>query len=457
MPIELSPAVVADALARLGEHDLEAAPDVEGALAWIAGREDAEAPVVVSRHDLQVFLWYELPCKWLIPVDEKWAVAARLGRFLELVGGRAGDCYAGICISEQTMRLLRAWEEDDPDAGEMLRAALASSGIEPPDTDALEWGSVMGLEEARLREEVALELERALEEGQLELGERGFERRQAGFVANWLRSPRTDRDGRAPIDLISEERLAYWTRQGSDERQALLAAVLPLLRKPEPAEAPPPAIGAPEPLTWLLDAASGGIALTQTGALNRALVRAAAERFPDWWNAELHGSPHREDDVYSLCEVHKLARRLRLLRRSGRKLFLTRQGERLRLDPAGLFHLCASRLIAADGFEAAAQELAAAVLMSGQTVDRDGLESVVHAAIVADGWTACGEPPGVHEVAAAAAGLLRLTEALGLVEYDYEYDGESGTTRRELKPTAAGREGLRLALRWRGLQPARAL
>jgi hypothetical protein len=51
--IELSPTVVADALARLGERDLEAPPDVAGALAWIAGREDAEAPMVVSRYDLQ--------------------------------------------------------------------------------------------------------------------------------------------------------------------------------------------------------------------------------------------------------------------------------------------------------------------------------------------------------------------------------------------------------------------
>jgi hypothetical protein len=227
MPIELSPAVVADALARLGEHDLDAAPDVEGALAWIAGGEDAEAPLLLSRYDLQVFLWYQLPRKWLIPLDEKRTVAARLGRFLELVGGRAGDCYAGICTSEETMRLLRAWEGDDPGAGEMLRAALASSGIEPPDTDALEWGSVMGLEEGRLRDEVALELERALEGGRLRLGGRGFERRQAGCVADWLRRPRADRDGRTAIDLISEERLVHWARRGSDERQAMLAPVVP--------------------------------------------------------------------------------------------------------------------------------------------------------------------------------------------------------------------------------------
>jgi hypothetical protein len=44
----------------------------------------------------------------------------------------------------------------------------------------------------------------------------------------------------------------------------------------------------------------------------------------------------------------------------------------------------------------------------------------------------------VYEVAAAAAGLLRLTQALGLVEYDYDYDRESRTARRELKLTAAG-------------------
>jgi hypothetical protein len=456
VPIELSAAVRGDALARLGEHDLEAARDVEGALEWIAGYEDAEAPLLLSRYDLQVFLWYQLPRKWLIPPEDKRTVAARLGRFLELVGGRAGD-YAAICTSADTLRLLKAWEDDDPSAGAMLRDALDASGIEPPDTDVLEWGSVMGTEEARLRDQIAFELERALEDGRLGLGERDFERRQAGFVADRLRRPRAELDGRAAVDLVSEERLARWACRGSDERQALVGAVVPLLREPKPAGAPSPDASAPEPLTWLLDAALDGIALTQTGALNRALVRAAVERFPDWWNAELHGPPHREDDVYSLRELHQLARRLRLLRRRGRKLVLTRRGEMLRRDPAGLFRACASQLIAVEGFDGAAQELAAAVLLSGETVDRDVLESAVHAAIVAEGWNAGGEPPAVYEVAGAAAGLLRLTEALGLIDYDYEYDRESGSARCELTSTAAGREALRLALRLRALRPVRSL
>jgi hypothetical protein len=149
----------------------------------MAGREDPEAPLLLHRYDLQVFLWYQLPRKWLIPLDDKRTVAARLGRFLDLIGGRAGD-YAGICTSEETMRLLSAWEEDDPGAGPMLRKALDASGIEPPDTDALEWGSVMGLEEARLHDRVAFELEQALEQGRLRRGERGFERRRAEFVSD---------------------------------------------------------------------------------------------------------------------------------------------------------------------------------------------------------------------------------------------------------------------------------
>jgi hypothetical protein len=87
LPIELSSAALGGALARLGEHDLEAPRDVEGALEWMAGREDPEAPLLLRRYDLQVFLWYQLPRKWLIPLDDKRRVAARLGRFLELIGG----------------------------------------------------------------------------------------------------------------------------------------------------------------------------------------------------------------------------------------------------------------------------------------------------------------------------------------------------------------------------------
>ncbi len=56
---------------------------------------------------------------------------------------------------------------------------------------------------------------------------------------------------------------------------------------------------ATEPARWLLEAGTGGIDLTQTHALARAVVREAAERWPHWWHAELFGPPHREADLRS--------------------------------------------------------------------------------------------------------------------------------------------------------------
>lgn len=455
MPVELAPDVVSRVLARLGEYDLDAPRDVEGALEWIAGREDPELPIVLSRYELQVFLWYGLPRKWLAPLEEKQAVAARLGRFLELVGGRA-TTHAAMCTSEQTMRLLRAWEEDDDAAGELLREALTASGIEPPDTDALEWGSLMGLEEARLREQTARELENAVEEGRLEPGRRDFRRRQVELVEELLGAPRPE-DGRSPLDVIAEERLEDWARRGSEERRAIVAAILPLMQAPPSPAEDPPAVRAPlAPLTWLLGAAVEGIALTQTGALNRALVRAAVERFPDWWEIERYGPPRREDEVSRLREVDGLARRMRLLRSRGRKLVLTKRGQAAHEEPATLLDAVAPHLLCADGFDGAVQELAAAVLLGGgETIDCDEMEQAVHAAIVAEGWHAAGEAPGVLDVAAAAFDLIRLADALELLDYEYEYDRESGKARRELGMTRAGRKALRLALRARATGPAR--
>lgn len=69
------------------------------------------------------------------------------------------------------------------------------------------------------------------------------------------------------------------------------------------------------PALWLLERAHDGIALTQTGALDRALVREAVERWPTWWDTGLFGPPNREDEVTPLHELHGLLRDLRLVRR----------------------------------------------------------------------------------------------------------------------------------------------
>jgi hypothetical protein len=449
VPVELSPTSVERALALLGEHDLEAPADVEGALELIAGRKDEDAPLEISRYDLQIFLWYQLPCKLLAPLEVKREVAARFGRFLALAGDGA-EAYAQLCNCEQTIAMLRAWEEDERAAGEQLREALVASGLEPPDTAVLAWRSMMGFEEARLRDRVARELEDWIEAEGVDPGARGFKRRQATLVSEFLRRPRAELDGRAPLEVIVAERLEGWVRDGSEPRAEIVSPVLPLLLAPTSEGAMAGQDDLMEPFAWLLGEAAGGIGLTQTGALNRALVRAFVERFPDAWREERWGPPHREDEVSWLCELHDLARRMRVLRRSGRSVALTKRGEALLSDRLAIRDAAAPHLIADDSFASAVQELAVAVLLGGgPTVDRDELVGRVHAAIVADGWNAAGESPGPHEVSGCAWGLFRLAEALGLLVHDYEYDRERERARDELTPAPGGRETLRLALRAR--------
>lgn len=449
VPVELSSTSVERALALLGEHDLEAPADVEGALELIGGRDDADAPVEVSRYDLQLFLWYQLPCKLLAPLEVKRELAARIGRFLELAGEGA-EAYAELCTCEQTVAILRAWEEDGRAAGEQLREALVASGLEPPDTDVLAWRSMMGLEEARLRDRVARELEHWIEGEGVDPGARGFKRRQAARVAEFLRRPNVELDQRAPLELIITERLEAWARDGSEQRAEIVSPVLPLLLASTSEGAMAGQDDLMEPLAWLLEEAAGGIGLTQTGALNRALVRAFVERFPDAWREERWGPPHREDEVSWLCELHDLARRIRVLRRSGRSVVLTKRGEALLSDRLALRDAVAPHLIADESFPGAVQELAVAMLLGeGPTVDRDKLVTRVHAAIIADGWNAAGESPAAHEVGGCAWGLFRPAQALGLLVHDYEYDRETQRARDELTLAPGGRATLRLALRAR--------
>jgi hypothetical protein len=456
MPIALSSEAVERALALLGEHDLTAPQDVEAALGSMAVREDEAEPIVLSRYDLQLFLWYQLPRKFLAPLEAKEEVASALGRFLELTDGPAS--YAELCRSPKTQELLRAWEEEQAEADKLLREALDASGLEPPDTEALEWGMVMGLEEARFQREVALELERAVEDGRLVLSEGGFKRRQAELVIDLLRRPRPELEGRSALDVVHGERLERWTEHGSAERRELVSAVAPLLQDAGPDAIPgldtDRALGS---LVWLLDAAAdNGLALTQTGALNRALVRKAVGRFPDWWDTDLFGLPHREDEVFRLRLVHDLARRMRLLRRRGRKLHLTKKGEALRRDRTALLGACAPHLLGEEDFEAAVQELVAALLLRRGSIDRDQLEAEVHAAIVSDGWHADGEPPPIEAVAGTAAGFIALAAALGLLDCHYQYRPER-RSRRELEVRPAGVPALRAALIEQATRPATTL
>jgi hypothetical protein len=172
-----------------------------------------------------------------------------------------------------------------------------------------------------------------------------------------------------------------------------------------------------EPTLWLLERANEGIKLTQTGALNRTLVREFAERWPGWWEADLFGPPHRETDVNRLWELHQLLRAVRLLRRRGPKIFATKRGRELQEYPAALLQILTDELLSGDSFEAACAELAAEVILAGAKADfGESLAEQIRPAIIAQGWEADGEQPDVRDISWAIAGFLRPAEAIGLFQ-----------------------------------------
>jgi hypothetical protein len=330
MPVEVTERALLDALALAEEHDGEDGPPGQAALEWMGW--EGEGPLWLRRYDVQLFVWYTLPRKFVAPLEHKREAAAALARTLERLGDRATS-YAEMCRSDETDELLQAWEADDPSAWKRFRELLGRSGLEPPDTDLLAWGQVMGLEEARVREQVAI----ALEEGRLAPGGPRFRRRQAQVVNAALLEPWDGGDGRSRLDAVHAERLERWIKhrhtRGSAERRAIIAPVLALVAAdaiPVDGEAARSTLA---PVLWLLERADGGVALTQTGALNRALVREAVERWPAWWDTELFGPPNREDKISLLHELQGLLRSLRLVRRTGRRIVIPARGRHLREHP----------------------------------------------------------------------------------------------------------------------------
>jgi hypothetical protein len=232
----------------------------------------------------------------------------------------------------------------------------------------------------------------------------------------------------------------------------IIEPVLGLLAaEPEPVSGDA-ARAALEPAIWLLDRAAAGIALTQTGALNRALVCEVTERWPSWWAADLSGAPNREDDVPLLSELHHLLRRTRLLRRTGRRITATARAQALAADPPALLRELARPLLAGDTFDTACGELTVALILDGAIVDyTPRLAGRVHPAIVAAGWQANGTPPAREQVSWAIADLMRPAEALGLLT---PVPGETRLGSGPLVLTDVGRAALSDALRARALAPA---
>lgn len=125
---------VEGALDRLRASDEHVAASAEAALGSLTWGEGLET---VSQYSLQQFLWYDLPRKWLIDLDDKLHIAGSLGRLLELLGLPR---YAAICQSADMTSVLEAYERDEREGFAAFRRAGDRSGVNPPDLPQLAWG-----------------------------------------------------------------------------------------------------------------------------------------------------------------------------------------------------------------------------------------------------------------------------------------------------------------------------
>jgi hypothetical protein len=244
--------------------DREVAVDLDGALGWFGVHEDGPT-VVISRHDLQQFVHYAVPRKYLAGVEEHIAVVRALGDALERLGAPAE--YVDLCRSPETIALLRLWAVDEDAAFAQFAAFTDASGLEPPDVEELQWQGTMGPAEARTREAATLALERALEAGDT--------RPAAEIVRAVLADP--DPDGEHPTRrlAVQAERIDRWAGWRSSPRRALLEPLVGDL-----VDARVPEWPADDVLDWLLDEARSGLALTERGSLSRALCVEIARRSP---------------------------------------------------------------------------------------------------------------------------------------------------------------------------------
>ncbi len=408
---------IAAALAELAGEDPSAARDAEAAVEWITG---GQGLALITQERLQTFLWYGLPMKWMIDLDGQLAVTVALARALDLLGLPS---YAAICRSETTRAILSAYAASTEDGKSAFRRASAASGIQPGDLPEFEWGTMMGFQEASALSSTADFLELAVASGDLVPGARGWKTRRKELVRTHLNTPRAELVGQTLGQLILTERAETWISiRRSETRRKILAAVANRLL--HPAELPPEAAADPLPrLRWLLQQLDGGIALTQTGNLNRRFVQAAADRF-GW---KFPGQPRTEDDLFDLYQLRHLAQGLRLARRRGRELALTAKGRRLLADPDRLWRAAASGLLGGSDFSVFAGELVLALLLDTDSMPYDEIKAVVGQAAGEEGFREArtGELPTDHEVGWAISDTTNLCRALAVLSAGGDWNDRS--------------------------------
>ncbi|MDS1272080.1 hypothetical protein RIF23_17460 [Lipingzhangella sp. LS1_29] len=372
---------VASALAQLSRTDPRVAQTAEHALSTLTAGEGLAG---LNQRTVQKFCWQVLPARYASSAEEQEFVVRSLGELFQLLGLSR---YAEICTSAATQEILAAHQRGSDTGNAAFERHMRASGVEPPDLSELTWGTALGSAEIEAYDATSAALELAIALGDVQPGTTGWRTAQERQARAFLTQP--DDQGRSRLDKIREERVRAWlSSAGHPHRQHLVPLLGQIIAGADP---PHSAHAALSPVQRLLEFASDGIALTQIGYLSPNVVREMCTEF-DW--TPVSTPPRSETDVTQIITLHKLLRSMRAVRRSGRRLILTRRGRRLRDSTESLWVAVAESVLNTDGFEQAATETLLGLLLvwSPRSTGSHSSESAVDIAaeartILADaGW-----------------------------------------------------------------------
>lgn len=397
-------------------------PDLEGAVGHVADALTAgEGVEWIHQAALQQFLWWELPRHY---PEANWAELADASA--ELLDELGLAALARVARSEQTAQVLAAWAGGRSAGTAAYHRAQGSSGVDPPDTPVLAWGTIMGVEETAALTAVERALGEAVAAGALVPGAPRWKSTAAAITERVLTAPLDTPPGQCLAGLVTTERLSHWIDLAPHPVLGKWRASV-ANRLLHPIDAPADAAGVVAPVRWLLElaAATGGAELTQSHYLARASVLAAVERF-SWW--DWRKPPRSEADVHQLSAVRETATRLRLVRRRGRRLHLTTRGAQLLAEPAELWRSVAGETEDGEEFTRAVSELVGLRLLGG-TAEVEELMADVAPILAAQGWaTDCG-PISPEDVRFAIGRPLRWWRLFAAID-EVDATWERGTGRR---------------------------
>jgi len=424
-----------DQLARRDQQEADAARTAFASLSLGGG------PDSVTLYGLCEWLWYRLPAKWAGGITGHMRLASALG---SLFAALDMPRYARECTSDTTVNVLAAWDRDPKEGVKAMEAACAASGVAPPDVPGLlAWGDLMGSDERAALLATAARLELTIAAGEFSPGTRGWRKAAERATAAFLIAPRPELNSDSWLQRIHAERLEHWTHARSRPRGPLTSALADQLAGPAPVPAQAEELLAP--VRWLLAKAAddGGIPLTQTHTLARAVVAEGCERF-GWFT--LTGNPRCESDIVEAWTLRTVVRELGAVRRRGRRLLLTPAGKKLAsASTPDLWSAVVPVVLPVAQAEAAAAEIALMLLLTGRGAGDENLIAAVARVMAAEGWHSpkSGEPIDVGATGWLLGELERRMRLLGLLE-----------RRRGLaadRLTGPGRAGAHAALRARAL------